>query len=94
MTLSKMFKKIEAYNEIAELMGTEKAQIYLADTTSCCVSGEHFKSFKDLRKYVMREYITEIAYQIINSDEWEINGEITIKWNGSVYKFTAELTAM
>ena len=93
MTLRKIFEKVETYNEIAEMMNTDKAQICFSDITICVPTCKRFNSFKELRKYVQREFISEIAYQIINSDKWELDGEVEIEWHGGVSKFRAELVA-
>ena len=83
-----LFKKVEAYNEIAELMMTQKARIYFADTTYVCCFGEHFTSYSEFRKYIRREYIKEVADQILSGD-WEFDKEVTIGRS----KFEIELVA-
>lgn len=93
MTLKEMFKKVEAYNEIADMMKTDKAQIYFHDCSGCCSFGEHFTSFKELRKYIKNEYMPEIAEKLLEADNWELDGEVEIEWRGGIDRFGAELTA-
>ena len=52
MTIKEMFKKIENYNEIAEMVNTEKLRIHVTVgyETNC------FDDFKSFRKFTKREY--------------------------------------
>ena len=94
MTMKEMFKKVEGYNEIAELMRTDKASIYFAETAGAWTNGEHFKRYEDFRKYVRREYIKELADKVLKSDAWEIDGNTDIQMGyGKTYTFTSELSA-
>ena len=78
MTLREMFKKVEAYNEIAVLMRTQEAKISFVDRG--CHFGEDFEDFKSLNKYVKTEYIKELAELVLKSDEWEFDKEINFVW--------------
>lgn len=95
MTLKNMFEKVEAYNEVAEMMGSRKAKISLYD---CGIyQGTSFETYKDLCKYVKKEYLKEVSDGILKSDSWKFDGELTIEWvdyfgNNSV-KFSAELVS-
>lgn len=93
MTLKEMFKKVETYNEIAEMMQTEKAQIYFYINLGPCNSGEHFSNFKDLRRYIKKEFVSECAEKLLAADNWELDGEIEIDSCGTVDRFGAQLTA-
>ena len=94
MTMKEMFKKIEAYNEIAEMMKTDKAQIYFANVEGTWSSGEHCKTYREFTKYVRYEYHKEIADKILKADGWEIDGELEIEWRGGIARYSAELTAI
>lgn len=95
MTLKKLFEKVEAYNEIAEMMNSRKAKISLYDYG--CYNGTSFSSYDELRKHVRREYIKEVANGILKSDAWEIDGEITVEWTdwcgSNSERFSTDLVA-
>lgn len=74
MTIKEMFKKIEAYNEVADIMNTSKARLYFEYETHW---GEKKDDFKSFRKYVRREFVKELADIILNSDEFEMDKEIS-----------------
>ena len=96
MTMKELFKKIEAYNEIAKIMGTDKAQIYFADVDpkfGTSLGGEHFDDFVAFRKYVRGEYHKEIADKILKADCWDFDQDFTFEWAGGTATYTAELTA-
>ncbi len=83
MTLKKLFEKVNNYNEVAEMMNTRKAQIYFysceSEFKNFCF-GEHFKTYEDLRKWVRKEYIKEVADFILKSDDWELDKEIPFEY--------------
>ena len=91
MTMKEMFKKVEAYNEIAELMGTDKAKIVLIDIEEIPyftrVEGS-FKTYKEFTKFVKDVYQKEVAENLIKSKDWEMDGEITFQW-GRNKEYTA-----
>lgn len=96
MTLKEMFKKVEAYNEIAELMRTDKAVIYLYSKD--CHTGKEFSKYEDLRKWVRKEFIKGTADRVLNHDGWEFDKEYTFNWIDNFgwefnSTFTAELIA-
>ena len=80
MTLKEMFKKIEGYNQIAEIMGTDK--IYLGFNINA--SDERFTNLKDLKKWVNEEFIEELASVVLNFDQYEFDTdramEFTYRW--------------
>ena len=80
MTLKDLFKKVETYNEIAEMMRTYKAKIYFCDSF---FSGEHFDTFEALRKYARKEYIKDLADRVLKFDGWEFDKGITFEWTDS-----------
>ena len=96
MTLKEIFKKVETYNEIAELMLSQKARVHYYDCS--CFSGEHFTDYKSLAKYIKREYFKDCADMILKADDYEIDGRKEINWIdyfGDEHKFeiVVELTA-
>lgn len=46
MTIKEMFKKIEAYNEVADIMNTSKARLYFEYETHWGEKKDDFKSFR------------------------------------------------
>lgn len=95
MTLKEMFKKVEAYNEIAEMMNTRKAKINFYDVE--IYQGNSFETYDDLRKHIRNEYIKEVAEKVLKSDGWEFDKELTIEWTdyfgSNTSKFSADLVA-
>lgn len=87
MTLREMFKKVETYNEIANLMHTDKAVIEFSEGI---VTHEKFDSYKEMSKFIKREYIKEVADKILKAD-WELDGEIEFSWTdafGTTWEYT------
>lgn len=83
MTLKKLFEKVNNYNEIADMMRNRKAQIYFYSCEAEFKNipfGDHFKTYEDLRKYIRKEYIKEIADFILKFDGWELDKEIPFEY--------------
>ena len=98
MTMKEMFKKVEGYNEIAELMKTDKVQLVLTsiDNGFVAVQG-HFKSYKEFTGFVKEEYFSDVAENLIKSKDWEIDGTITFTWgwnNENTAEYGMELAAI
>jgi len=89
MKMKDMFKKIETYNEIAEIMLTQKAKIMFGE--KWCY--ETFNSYNEFKKYVRNEYIKEVADMILNSEDWEIDDEVEIVWSDGTSKFFSEIVS-
>ena len=71
MTIKEMLKKIEAYNEVAEMLGTERAELrFVIDGWMLSEKVEDYKSFV---KYVRHELIDEIASLILKCNEYEFH---------------------
>lgn len=88
MKIKEAFKKIGAYNEVAELIGEEPKGIWFACELCTNVhDGKTFKTYEELRKYIRREYIEDLAKKILESDEWTLNGDLEIENRGRVSKF-------
>ena len=82
MTLKDMMKKVETYNEIADLMGTQKAALAFADTYRT----ERFLCYSDLWKYIRRKYLKEVADLILKDDTWGIDEDTTLIWKDAFSK--------
>lgn len=77
MTLKEMFKKVDTYNEVAEVMHTDKAVIHFSDSY---YYGKDFETYDSFRKYIRKEYISEVVNLILKESNWEMDGEITTEW--------------
>ena len=80
MTMKELFKKVETYNEVAEMMGTDKAKLVLTDIDIITKCEGSFKTYKEFTKFVKSEYQKEVAENLIKSKDWELDGEITFQW--------------
>ena len=83
MTLKELFKKVETYNEVAELMSERKAAIHFTTCDPKCTLvrfGDTFKGFADLRKYVRENYTKEFADMILKSTDFEFDADIKFEW--------------
>ena len=89
MKIRDIFKKVEVYNEVAELMYSAKAEIKFGEDWH----SERFDNYEDFRKYVRKEYITEVADKILKFEEWEIDSEKEIEWSGGTSKFFLDLVS-
>lgn len=88
MKIKEAFKKICAYNEVAELIGEEPKGIWFACELCAGVhDGATFKTYESFRKYVRKEYFADMAKEILESDGWTLNGDMEITNRGRVSKF-------
>lgn len=87
MTVKELFKKMDIYNECAELMRTEKAQIYFEDTTIGLTFGDSFKTYEEFRKHIRKEYFKNVADQILSGKDWDFEKKISVAWMGHDYTF-------
>lgn len=76
MTLKEMMKKVETYNEVAEVMGTQRAELLLEDGNVY----EYFETWAELRKYIRREYVSEYADALLKTNTYEMDKETEINW--------------
>lgn len=98
MTLREMFKKVEAYNEIAALMRTQEAKIDLVECDGGCYFGETFSDYKSLSRYVKKEFIEELADLVLKCGEFDFDKRVDFRWTdnfGDVHEiaFSADLVA-
>ena len=81
-----MFKKIENYNEVAEMVKTEKLRICVYIGHRCEGSFEDLKAFK---RFLKIEYIEEAMEAILNYGEYKFDEEVELKFQD---RFGCELT--
>ena len=99
MKLKEMFNKAAAYNEVSEAIGItrQKVDVYFSDAG---IFGNHFRDYDSFRTYVKREYLDSVSKQILNSEEWTIDGNtVSIEWKDccgivNTCLFTAEIAAI
>ena len=93
MKIKDLFKKVETYNEVADLMHTNKAKIQFGEV----FYSERFEHYNDFCKYVKREYIKEVAEKILSADNCEFDTEIEIEYGSDIFagssKFSIELVS-
>lgn len=86
MTIKEMLKKIENYNEMAEIVGGEKLELRMVFEYGL---SDEVKSYKEFSKYIRDEFIDEIAKPILEYKGYEFHKEYVIerktKW-GDVVK--------
>lgn len=78
MTLREIFKKVQTYNEVAELMYSQPAAVHFYDRG--CFSGEKFSDYKSLSKYIRKTYFKEPADIILNCADYTIDEGKTFTW--------------
>lgn len=78
MTMKELFKKVETYNEVADLMNTRKAKIKFYDYD--IHSGESFETYDEFRSWVREQFIKEEAEVILKSNSWQFDEELTIEY--------------
>lgn len=75
MKIKDVFKKVEGFNELAELMNADKAVVWFADKIGPITDGHSISSYETFRKHIRKEYFKDVADFILNDDGWEINSE-------------------
>lgn len=99
MTINEMLKKVEAYNEMSEILGVRfhnKIQLCMLDTTLPCTESKFAEDLKSFRKAIKDMYFDETAQQILNYKEYAFNTPVTFKQInafGDEWATTIEFTA-
>ena len=86
MTIKEMFKKIETYNEVAEMVRTEKLKV---EVTVDSFFGDSFNDFNSFKKYIKANWIKEAVDAMLKCSELEFDTEYELKYNG---RFGEEMT--
>ena len=80
MKIQDMFKKVESYNEIAEVLGNKKVYINFVDSVGYNVyTVEKLETYKEAVKHIRNEYVKEVAEALLHLD-YEFNKERQIGW--------------
>ena len=77
MTIKEMFRKIETYNDIAKLVGTDQIKITITVDTFYI---ESFQYFADFRKWLKKEWISEMGEAFLKYADFEFNAEHLIEY--------------
>ena len=82
MKIKEMLKKVETYNEVAEVLGNRKAVLNFVDSfgDSILVStSTEVTDYKEFAKYIRDTYITDVAKIILNL-EYEFEETRLVSW--------------
>ncbi len=99
MTINEMLKKVEAYNEMSEIIGVRfhsKVQLCMIDTSLPCSESYFAEDSKSFRKTIKDTYIDETAQQILSYKDYAFNTPVSftrIDKFGSEWNTTIEFTA-
>ena len=77
MTIKQLFKKVEAYNEIARKIGAHEIEVKVSFDYFW---SENFSTFKSFKKYLDKEIAEEMAEMLLASKDFEIDGKTVIEW--------------
>ena len=78
MTIRNLFKRVQEYNEIADLLKTGKADIYFNEGLGF---GNHFKTYKEFSKFIRAEFVNEVVKVILENDEYTVDQtEYVLNW--------------
>lgn len=99
MTINEMLKKVEAYNEMSEIIGARfhsTVQLCMLDTSFPCTESYFAEDSKSFKKTIKETYIDETAQQILSYKDYAFNTPVTFThtdFTGSEWKTTIEFTA-
>lgn len=74
MKITDLFKKVEAFNEIANYAYVEKVCVRLLDHANSAV--ERCYNVKQFRRYIKKHHDKEVSKQVMQFDGWELNTPI------------------
>lgn len=80
MTIKELFKKVESYNEIAEIMNHRKVAISFWDD----IFQHTFNSFKEFKAFLDETYIDSAATEIL-ATKFADGVETTIKYVDRIF---------
>lgn len=75
MTYKELIKKIDTYNEIAELIGADKMEIRVNIGFSV---SEKVKDSKSFAKFIKDEYIDEVADAILRCSDYTFDNTVDL----------------
>ena len=75
MKIKEMTKKIATFNEVAEMIGAEKAELRCSIGFGFSVDATYEKSFK---KHIKNEYVDVMAKAILDYSDYEFGKEVEI----------------
>lgn len=100
MTMRELFKKVETYNEVAEIIDIP----YQAKLIFCIDDGrgssifdcKSYSTYKEFRRYFKQEIIDEITDFVLNSNEFDLGKATELRYTDKFgderyYAFTPEI---
>lgn len=81
MTLKEMIKKINTYNEIAYVMGTDKVVLEISIFEvgcNCCLWNVMTTEFKDIKKAITDEFVNDFANALLTYTDYEFDKDTYI----------------
>ena len=102
MTIKEVFKMVDSYNTVSEMMGTNKIRVcwVSVDNGISFVEGK-FSNYKDFNWFVRRNYFPTLIESITKFKDWDFNNggnytevsELVWGWDDeNISKFRIELT--
>lgn len=82
MTIKEALKKVESYNELAEILRNRKIVLEFGYDTHF---SETFYSYKQFRAWLKKEIITEIATEILDFDNFEFGKEFNFTYQDPIF---------
>lgn len=87
MTIREIFKKINTYNEVAEMIRDYTGKLIVKASFGFGCS-YYCKSFNEFKKVAKREFITEAYDAILERDDYTLGEEkeieVTLKYGGTI----------
>lgn len=77
MTLKQMFNKIKGYNDIAEVVRTDKVYIGF----SIDMTDGRFYDYKSLKKWLNGMFIDELVEKVLEFDQYDFDDDFQIEFD-------------
>ena len=100
MTMRELFKKVETYNEVAEIIDIpyQAKLIFSIDDGrgSSIFDCKSYSTYKEFRRYFKQEIIDEITDFVLNSNEFDLGKATELRYTDRFgderyYAFTPEI---
>lgn len=100
MTMRELFKKVETYNEVAQMIDIpyQAKLIFSIDDgrEHSIVDRKSYSTYKEFRRYFKQEIIDEITNFVLNSDDFDLGKATELSYTDKFgdemyYAFTPEI---
>lgn len=100
MTMRELFKKVETYNEVAEMIDIpyQAKLIFSIDDgrEHSIVDRKSYSTYKEFRRYFKQEIIDEITNFVLNSNDFDLGKATELRYTDKFgddmyYAFTPEI---